>query len=68
MVFGRILALRAGSVDGAADERQVTRTIGELIALNPGLEHYGPLHEEWVPAMGMGYTQHVCLVDPQSLP
>ncbi len=37
----------------AQDERQVTRSIDEYIALNPGLQHYGPLHEEWVPAMGI---------------
>ena len=37
----------------AADERQVARSIAEFIALNPALEHYGPLHEEWSPAMGV---------------
>jgi len=40
-------------VANAADERQVARTLSEYTALNPGLEHYGPLHEDWIPAMGI---------------
>jgi hypothetical protein len=46
------IAILVGAAQ-AADERQVARTIDEFIALNPALEHYGPLHEEWVPAMGV---------------
>jgi hypothetical protein len=46
------IAILVGAAQ-AADERQVARTIDEFIALNPALEHYGPLHEEWVPAMGI---------------
>ncbi len=38
---------------GASAERDVARTIDEFIAINPALAHYGPMHEEWVPAMGI---------------
>jgi hypothetical protein len=37
----------------AADERDVARTVDGFRALNPGLESYAPMHEEWVPAMGI---------------
>ncbi|MEX2501781.1 MAG: hypothetical protein WD336_05345 [Trueperaceae bacterium] len=53
---GWIIMAVALVLDGAAhaqDERQVARTLDEFVALNPGLEHYGPMHEAWVPAMGI---------------
>lgn len=46
-------ALALAGVAQAQDERQVARTLQEFIALNPALEHYGPMHEDWVPAMGV---------------
>lgn len=49
MVVG---ALVLGAAHGAG-ERDVVRTIDEFIELNPALETYGPLHEEWVPTMGI---------------
>lgn len=51
-----IILTAALTMAGAAlaqDERQVARTLDEYVALNPGLEHYAPLHEDWVPAMGI---------------
>ncbi len=52
-IFILTAALVTACATQAVDERQVARTMDELIALNPGLEHYGPLHEEWVPTMGI---------------
>jgi hypothetical protein len=46
-------ALVLVGVANAQGERQVARTIDEFVALNPGLASYGPLHDEWVPAMGI---------------
>lgn len=40
-------------VANAVDEREVARTLDEFIAINPALETYGPLHEGWVPSMGV---------------
>lgn len=69
-------ALVLVGVANAADERQVARTLSDYIALNPGLEHYGPLHEDWVPAMGIhwgapgphvtlgvGHDDHVVVIE-----
>ena len=56
MTRGLIIMAAALVLAGAAnaqDDRQVARTIGEYTALNPGLQHYGPMHEEWAPAMGI---------------
>jgi hypothetical protein len=48
-----VAALVLAGAAQAADERQVARTISDFQALNPALEHYGPLHEDWSPAMGI---------------
>lgn len=56
MTLAIIILTAALTMAGAAlaqDERQVARTLDEYVALNPGLEYYGPLHEDWVPAMGI---------------
>jgi len=48
-----VAALALVGVAFAQSDRQVARTFDEYLALNAGLQHYGPLHEEWVPAMGV---------------
>lgn len=52
-IFIMAAALVLAGVVHAQEERQVARTMQEFIALNPHLGHYGPMHEEWVPAMGI---------------
>ena len=52
-IFGMVAALVLVGTVHAQGDRQVARTLDEFVALNPGLEHYGPLHEDWVPAMGI---------------
>lgn len=37
----------------AGTARAVARTLDEWKGFNPSLEHYGPLHTEWVPEMGI---------------
>jgi hypothetical protein len=36
-----------------SDERDIAVTFAEWAAINPSLSHYEPLHEEWVPTMGI---------------
>ena len=36
-----------------SDDRDIAVTFDEWAAINPSLAHYGPLHEEWVPTMGI---------------
>ena len=38
---------------GVMAEREVARTLDEWKAINPALEMYQPMHEHWVPAMGI---------------
>jgi hypothetical protein len=37
----------------ASAEREIARTLDEWTAINPALEQYQPLHEEWEPTMGI---------------
>ena len=75
-----LVALVAGlflsAVAAASAEREVARTLDEWMAINPALEQYQALHEEWVPAMGIhwgvpgphmtlgvGHDNHVVVVE-----
>jgi hypothetical protein len=48
-----IAALVLLSAASAAPERDVAHTYDDFVAINPALERYEALHEEWVPMMGV---------------
>lgn len=52
-VLTLITVLCLAALSSALAEREVAVTLDEWRAINASLEHYQPLHEHWVPAMGI---------------
>ena len=50
LLLAGLLLLAAGKT---LAEREVARTFDQWKEINPALEYYQPLHEEWVPLMGI---------------